>query len=52
MHVHDAFRLAGGAGGVEQEERVFGVHFFGGTVGGEFEQVVEVDFAGRVDFEF
>ena len=32
--VEDALGLAGAAGGVEEEERVFGVHLLGGAVGG------------------
>ena len=32
--VHDAFGLAGGAGGVEQEKRVLGIEGLGGVLGG------------------
>ena len=52
VNVQDALRLAGGTGGVEQEERIFGVHFFGGTFWRELEQVVEIDFARGGDFGF
>ena len=30
----NAFGLAGGAGGIEDEERMFGIEFFGGTAFG------------------
>ena len=33
--VHDALGFAGGAGGVEDEERIFRVHLFAGAVGGD-----------------
>src|ERR1039458_9183408 len=52
VNVHDALGLSGGTRSVEQEERVFGVHFFRGTLRWEFEQVVEIDFARGADFGF
>ena len=50
MGVQDGFGLAGGAGGVQDVERVFGVHHFGGTfpVGdGERQQFVIPVIAAR-----
>ena len=33
VHMNNAFRFAGGAGRIEDEKRVLGVHVLGGTIG-------------------
>jgi hypothetical protein len=46
MNVHDAFRFAGAARSVKNEERVLGVHNFRRTLIRKFHQVCEIHFVG------
>src|SRR5581483_7353404 len=45
VNVHHAFGLASGTGGVEQEQRILGIHFFGGAVRRKLHQFIEINFA-------
>ena len=45
VHVDDALGTPRGAAGVEDEERILGVHLLRGRFGGELEQIVIVDLA-------
>src|ERR1019366_2503828 len=51
VHVHYALWLPGGSRGIEDEERIFAVHFFGGAFARELHQREEVDFTLARGFE-
>src|SRR5262249_17297050 len=50
VHVNYALGFAGRTGSVEEKQRIFRVHFFGGTVRRKLEEMVEINFARGRDF--